>query len=140
MPSPANTLYPEGPSNTLGNQTVGEDNLKAADAALQLTPQEKALYKRHLTNLVGGGGVDNPDGSRSTLFQMSVGIGGKTYNIPTVWDGKILSSDDALNRAKQEGLDKFPAYSSEDEAESRYNQMHSFMEKDTEQYLKSRKR
>jgi hypothetical protein len=57
-------------------------NLEAADKTLNLTPQERALYQRHLTNLNGPGGVDNPNGSRSTLFQMSFEQDGKTYNIP----------------------------------------------------------
>jgi delta 1-pyrroline-5-carboxylate dehydrogenase len=47
----------------------------------QTTPQERSLYQRHLTNLTGPGGVDNPDGSRSTLFQATVDHDGKTYAI-----------------------------------------------------------
>ena len=135
----ADALYPTGPSATLGNDPVGEENLSAADKEMKLSQQEKALYKRHLTNLVGSGGVDNPDGSRSTLFQMSVGLGDKVYNIPTVWNGKILPLDAALSLAKKEGIDKFPSYSSQEEAESRYEQMHIFMKKDTSKYLEYKK-
>ena len=112
------------------------DNLDAANAAMNLTPQEQALYQRHLTNLYGTGGVTNANGSRSTLFQSSVEHDGKTYNIPTVWDGKILSIDDAVKRAQSEGWDKFPAYKSEGEAEARYQKMHDFMEQDTARYNK----
>ncbi|PDT71740.1 hypothetical protein CO683_00850 [Bradyrhizobium ottawaense] len=123
-------------------------SLPAADAALKLTPQERALYERHLSNLVGPGGVDNPPdaenpkGSRSTLFQTTVEHDGKFYAIPTVFDGKILwdkgASDPAaaaIDKVNKIGWDKFPAYKSEAEAEARYQQMHAYMEKDTEKYL-----
>lgn len=120
-------------------------SLPAADAALNLNAQEKALYRRHLANLTGSGGVDNdgsdpkaPAGSRSTLFVNTFGIGGKTYVIPSVWNGKVLSPDESLARAKKEGLDKFPSYASEQEASARYSAMHQFMEKDTAQVLGAR--
>jgi len=110
------------------------DNLAAADAALNLTAEERALYQRHLTNLAKGG-VKNPDGSTSTLFQTSFEQNGKTYNIPTVWpdaSGKlsIIPPEEAIKRANAEGLQKFPSYGSEDEAEARYEAMHKFMERD----------
>lgn len=116
-------------------------NLKAADTALHLTPEEKSLYQRHLSNLHGPGGVDNPDGSRSTLFQTTVEHDGKFYVIPTVFDGKILwdkgaadPAAKAVDKVKQIGWDKFPSYKSEEEAEARYDAMHKFMEKDTADY------
>ncbi len=113
-------------------------NLGAADAALKLTPQEKNLYERHLKNLNGPGGVDNPDGSRSTLYQAVVEGDGKFYNIPTVWDGKILPVPQAIQRAAQVGWDKFPSYKTAAEADARYEAMHKFMERDTADYLKKR--
>ena len=128
----------------VGNPPVASSgpasNMDAAHAALKMTPQEKALYQRHLDNLNGPGGVDNANGSRSTLYQMGVDVDGKTYNIPTVYDGKILKPADAVKRAEKEGWDKFPSYASEDEAESRYSEMHKFMEKDTEDYMSRKKK
>lgn len=132
---------PQGALNDLGFGAKAEAddvNLKAADTALKLTPQEKALYRRHLKNLTGPGGVDNPDGSRSTLFQTTVEADGKFYTVPTVWDGKILPPKEAVDRAAKEGFDKFPSYASEKEAEDRYQQLHGYMEKDTQSYLRSR--
>ncbi len=105
---------------------------------MKMTPQEQALYQMHLTNLTGPGGVDNSDGSRSTLYQITVQFGDKTFVLPTVWNGKIVSPDQAIQMAKQYGLDKFPAYSSEQEAQARYDQMHDYMEQDTSAYLKNR--
>lgn len=123
-------------STPAGNTPTGGRmaNYLAANKDMKLTPQERALYQRHLDNL-GSGGVKNADGSTSTLFQMSFEQNGKTYNIPTVWknaDGKpeIVPPDEAIKRANAEGIDKFPSYGSNDDAEKRYGQMHDYMEKD----------
>ena len=109
-------------------------NFNAAHAALKLTPEEQALYQRHLDNL-SAGGVKNADGSTSTLYQTSFEQNGKTYNIPTVWkmaDGKpvIVPPQQAIKLANMEGLDKFPSYPSNEAAEARYDAMHQFMERD----------
>lgn len=116
-------------------------NYNAAQSALSMTPQEQALYKRHLDNLWGSGGVDNPDGSRSSLYQMSTpGPDGQIYNIPTIYNGqKLLAPGQALGRAEAQGLGNFPAYPSFDAAESRYDQMHQFMDKDTAAYTDVRR-
>jgi hypothetical protein len=116
-----------------------QSNLLAATDMLKLNPQEMALYQRHIANLTGSGGVDHPNGDRSTIYQSSVERGGKTYNIPTVWDGKILPVDEAIKRVAAEGWDKFPSYKDENQAETRYQQMHSFMDEDTSRFLNSRK-
>ena len=110
------------------------DPMGAVDRALKLTPQEKNLYNYHLQNLYGPGGVDNPDGSRSTVFNITAERNGKFYVLPAVWNGQILPADAAIGQAEQYGLDKFPSYSSEAAAEQRYQAMHDYMEKDVRQY------
>lgn len=105
-------------------------NLKRANAAMNLTPQEQALYMMHLRNLYPSGGVPNPDGGTSTLYQVGFDHGGRTYNVPSVYDGKINAPDDAITRAIQMGLGQFPSYRSPFEAENRYQRMHNFMERD----------
>lgn len=120
---------------------VRPDHMAEASTALKMTPEERDLYRTHLKNLYGSGGVDNPpdvknpQGSRSTLFVTTADIDGKTYIIPTVKDGKILSTEDAIAAAKKEGLDKLPSYKNADEAKARYDQMHAYMEKDTGDYF-----
>ena len=69
---------------------------------------------------------------------MSTELNGKTYNLPTVYDGQIVPPEEAIARAQQQGLDKFPSYGSSEEAESRYELMHQFMERDTADYSRSR--
>ena len=121
------------------------DNKAALDKALTqaklpgLTQEEQGLYDRHLKNLYGPDGVTNQDGSRSTLFATSVDVDGKTYMIPTVWGGKVLPADQALERAKKEGLDKFPSYASSQEANDRYSIMHRYMDKDASAYSEGKR-
>lgn len=124
MPTAAEAMYPNGPSTTMG-----QSNMEAANQAMGLSPQERYLYQHHLDNLAKGG-VKQPDGKTSTIFKMDVEVNGKTYNIPTVWDNKIVDPDEAMKRAGKVGLDKFPSYDTPDEATNRYNQMHDFMERD----------
>jgi hypothetical protein len=110
-----------------------QSNLPMAEAEMNLTPQEQALYMRHLYNLYSPGGITNPNGSRSTLMQAGVNIDGKEYNIPTVYDGRFVPIDEAVNRAKAQGMHNFPSYNTPEEAEARYQQMHKFMERDVPQ-------
>lgn len=110
-------------------------HMAEATSSLGMTPQEQFLYQTHLNNLHGTGKIMQPDGSVSSLLQMSFEQNGKTYNIPTVWGGKQLSADDAIAKANEVGIDKFPSYGSEAEAEARYGKMHDFMDKDTGDFL-----
>jgi hypothetical protein len=119
---------PEAPAPT---EASASPNLQAADKAMKLNPQEKALYQRHLDNLNGPGAVHNKDGSVSTLYQAVVqGPDERFYNIPTVWDGKILDTNAAIDRVKKEGWDKFPSYNSIRQAQGRYDEMHKYMNRD----------
>jgi hypothetical protein len=69
-------------------------------------------------------GLDNPDGSRSSLLQATVQVGDKVYSIPTVRNGQILEGPDAIKAADAVGWGKFPSYANHDEGEARYGQMH----------------
>lgn len=126
-------------------------NFAAATRDLNLNPQEQALYQRHLSNMFGPGGVDNANGSRSSLYQTTVQNPdtGKFHNVPTVWNGKIEANFDpsgkfsglnqqGLANVKAAGLNSFPAYDSEDEAEDRYTKMHEYMDKDAAQLFAAR--
>jgi hypothetical protein len=123
---------------------VRQDHLAEADKAMGFNTQERELYRTHLKNLYGPGGVDNapsnefPQGSRSTLFVTTAEFDGKTYLIPTVKDGKIMSKDDAVAAAKKDGIEKYPAYANADDAMKRYNEMHGFMAKDTGDYFEAK--
>jgi hypothetical protein len=113
-----------------------EPSARIADVEkqLKLSQQERSLYSRHLENMTGAGGVNNPNGSRSTVSAIYANLNGKAYVLPTVYDGKKLSENDAIAKAKKVGLDKFPSYANEKEADARYRKMYSFMEKDAESY------
>jgi hypothetical protein len=108
-----------------------------------LTPQEQNLYAHHLNNLTHGGFVMQ-GGDVSTVYNTTTEQDGKTYLIPTVWNGQIVSPGNAIERAKHIGLDQFPSYGSEREASARYDQLHKRMEQDVQpllqiiNYLKSK--
>lgn len=122
--------------------------LTEATTRLGLNQQEQYLYQTHLKNLYGSGGVDNVDGSRSTLMQAVVEHDGKYYSIPTVWGGKILTekndkgqivpTQEAIANVENVGWDRFPSYDSPDQADKRYSQIHGYLEKDTKSYSDQR--
>ena len=113
-----------------------QTNLPQAEAAMNLSPQEQGLYLRHLSNLYGPGGVDNPptpdnpEGSRSSLYQTVEPHNGQYYNIPTVWNGARetqpyrradgsfvdVANRTALNNVARTGWDTFPVISRQPEA------------------------
>ena len=108
---------------------------------LQLSPQEQDLYWHHLGNLYGDGKVMQPNGDISTVLQAVVGgPDGRYYNIPTVWEGKVLSPEEAKQKAIQTGLQRFPAYDSPEQADARYSDMHKYMEQDTTRYDYTRRK
>ena len=122
--APQTTAPAEEPS--VGDQA----NLKRADKILKLSPEEKALYQRHLTNMAKTqGGIQNGD-KKSSLLATTVEVDGKTYVIPTVRDGKILPTKEAVDAAAAEGFDKYPSYPDEVTAKARYDKVHDFMERD----------
>ncbi len=148
-PSNALALPPyEMPGSQPLSAAPPTNHFSAALRGLQMSPQEQALYMRHLMNLYGSGGVDNEDGSRSTLYTANMGIGDKAYNLPTVYNGAILPPDasvvdrrpTAIGNALSQGLDKFPSYQSPFEAENRYTQMHNYMDRDTADYMATKGR
>lgn len=124
----------------MGDQTVRQTIQQAMD----LSPQEQFLLEHHFHNLhrlgTGGGTINNvrsdrgamqPDGSYSTIRQMVVGgPDGRFYNIPTIWNGRQLSGEQAVNMAAKVGWNKWPAYATPDEADARYMKMHEFMDVD----------
>jgi hypothetical protein len=125
-------------------QGVGLSSMAPIDLAhsqLNLTPEERGLYERHLANLNGPGKVMHPDGSISTLYQMSVsGPENKIYNIPSVYNGKIVEPQQAIANAERQGWHTFPAYPDSATAEARYQQMHEFMDQDVGNYLQGLKK
>lgn len=115
-------------------------NYNAANQGMDLTPQEQDLYKRHLSNLWGAGGADRPNGDRSSLLQLGVtGEDGRTYNVPSVWGGQILEPQAAFSNVDKMGWSSFPSYPTPDAAESRYQQMHGYMDKDTGAFMDVRR-
>lgn len=126
------------------------DNFGQAMQDLDMTPQEQNLYRMHLANLWGDGGVDNPDGSRSTLYASVTEHDGKYYNVPTVWNGKRetkqytrpsdgqifdVPNDTALAKIDAAGWNNFPSSDDPNALVDRYDKLHNYMERDTGSYF-----
>jgi hypothetical protein len=112
----------------------------ARSAGDTLTPQEQNLVEHHRDNLYGPGKVISPEGDVSSVLQAVVTKppnSNRYYNIPTVWDGKALTTDEASDRAAKVGWDKWPSYATPEQADLRYEWMHGLMEKDTGRYLEA---
>jgi hypothetical protein len=107
---------------------------------MQLTPQEQYLYGIHLQNLQEtNGGIPSQEqpGYKHSLLQIGwPAPDGRTYNIPSVWDGRLHTEDEAIDHAIEIGLEKFPSYASQEEAEARYGQMHGYMERDMNEWAR----
>lgn len=93
-----------------------------------LTPQEQFLLNHHEKELARGG-VKNADGSISTVKQITVERDGRTYSIPTIWDGKEVDTKTAIKKAEERGWSNWPSYASEKEAQARYDQIHTVMDR-----------
>lgn len=138
-PVPTTTYTP--PVKTLdpfNTKNPNKDQSQLPAGPMVMTPQEKHLYDTHRSNLLGPGGVDNPDGTRASLTAKSFGINGKTYVLPTVYDGKHVPDQEAIDRAEKIGFDKFPTYPNEKKALDRYMQLHQYMEQDSKNFQLSR--
>lgn len=75
------------------------------------TIKDNPIWQHHMSNVEGGKTVKNKDGSISTVRTMIMGDGQYEYLIPTVWDGKVLSDQDAWDKAMSSGVNwpKAPA-------------------------------
>lgn len=140
MPHPLRVQEQKQAEVGLGGRAESSPYLQKAESEMHLTPKEKDLYQLHLKNLRGPGGIDNPGGSRSTLSQTTIEADGRSFNVPTVWGGKRLKGDDLRKKIREVGLNSFPSYATEKEAEERYQEMHRFMEQDTKDFLAQRNR
>ena len=66
---------------------------------------DNPIWKHHQNNIDEGTYVRNEDGSVSTVYTTIMGDGEYEYLIPQVWDGKILSPEEAFQRAMDSGID-----------------------------------
>ncbi len=62
--------------------------------------------------------VNNPDGSTSTERSITVGLDGKQYVIPSLIGGQQFTTDQAVQSAIGQGLQRFPSFTTPAGAES----------------------
>jgi hypothetical protein len=137
QPQDNSSLWGRLVSSFQSEQPVLSSGVPSSVTTPALTPQEQNLVEHHLNNLYGPGKVISPTGDVSTVLQAVTTRrpdGSRYYNIPTVWDGKALTIDEASERAAKVGWDKWPSYATPEQADLRYEWMHGLMEKDTRAY------
>ena len=74
-----------------------------------------ALLDHGRRNVASGQVVRNPDGTVSTIRSITVTFDGVPTLIPTVWDGKIVSGDEAVRRARMAKV-RWPTFKTIEEA------------------------
>lgn len=87
------------------------DKLMAEGGNVGKVLEDNPIWQHHMSNVKSGKTVKNKDGSVSTVRTIIMGDGQYEYLIPTVWDSKILSNEDAWKKAMSSGIDwpKAPA-------------------------------
>ena len=92
----------------------------------QLYPRKVPIDKlteHHLNNIANNTAVQNADGTLSTVRTITFERNGETYLAPTVFDGKILDDNEAINRALDDGV--FVKFATLSEAQEFDNQIHN---------------
>lgn len=116
-------------------------HFEAAKRNLNLSKQEENLYQHHLDEL-SYGGLKRPTGEVSSAYATTVPSedGTKQILIPTIQDGKQLDQAGIRSSTLYPWADSgyFPSYSSPEEAQARYQEIHNYMERDTLDYLDGR--
>tara|TARA_B100000902_G_scaffold232225_1_gene220200 strand:+ start:332 stop:1585 length:1254 start_codon:yes stop_codon:yes gene_type:complete len=62
------------------------------------------LTQHHFYNIANGKALRNDDGTLSTVRGIVVNIDGREMLIPTIWDGKEVSTEVAIENAKKSGV------------------------------------
>lgn len=84
------------------------------------------VLEHHYRNLAQGKAKKNEDGSLSTVYTRQIDINGVPTLIPSVWDGKILSEQDATKRAIKSGI-RWPTRETHEELRAYDIEMHKEM-------------
>lgn len=79
--------------------------VRFAEGGQVRSKEDNPIWQHHQKNVDEGTYVKNDDGSISTVYTTIMGDGEYEYLIPQVWDGKILSEDEAWERAMSSGID-----------------------------------
>jgi hypothetical protein len=84
------------------------------------------ILLHHYQNLAQDTAVKNEDGSVSTVYTRQVDINGRPTLIPSVWDGKILDEEQAVERALTSGV-QWPTANTHEELRAYDEQLHQNM-------------
>jgi hypothetical protein len=92
---------------------IAEIEKRLADLQKKLSPNPEPKFKGFPSSHPF---VSNKDGSKSNVKLATVGLGDKTFVIPTMVGGKDLSIQQAVKTAKDYGLSNYPSFTNPQDA------------------------
>ena len=129
------TTYASNPEAL--KQSIAARIITGDQSAGKITKEQKGFSQRLLKQMRANGGpvetnpepkfkgfpsshpfVRNKDGSKSNVKLATVGLGDKTFVIPTMVGGKDLPIQQAIKTAKDYGLSNYPSFSNPQDAEN----------------------
>lgn len=118
-----------------GRKMGGAANRPLEFANYSLPGKEGALIEYHRDNLRNGTYLDK-GGDISTVYITGIdGPGGKTYNVPGYWDGKLHTDPKEIgDHAAELGWDKWPSYATPQQADAAAKRVHKIVEDDTTKF------
>jgi hypothetical protein len=118
-----------------GRKMGGSANQPLQFDNYSLPGKEAALIEYHRDNLRNGTYLDK-DGDISTVYITGIdGPGGKTYNVPGYWDGKLHTDPKEIgDHAESIGWDKWPAYATPKLADAAAKRDHEIIDADTTKF------
>jgi hypothetical protein len=125
MPDPEGTYHREVP--TVHGQGAGTYH-QQTDRVTPGPPQlpTNAILDHHFANIRDKKTVQQSDGRTSSVKTIIVEFDGKPTVIPTIWDGRELSKDEAVKRALKSGKN-WPRFDTNDEADAADAEWHKYM-------------
>lgn len=116
------------------NVPVSVDQSMFASVPTTLSPQERNLIAYHRKNLIDGTFLDDEQGLTTVYITGVNGPDGRIYNVPGFADNRRLTPEEALDRAKRVGLNKYPSYATIEEADAAAERVHSVIENDADTF------
>ena len=106
----------------------------------EFSKKELSLLKYHRDNLKNETYLDDKQGLTTINIMGITGDDDKIYNVPGYANGKRLTEDQARDRAKKIGFNKFPAYDTGKASNVAARKLHKTIEDDGRKFMSSMKR
>jgi len=106
----------------------------------EFSKKELSLLKYHRDHLKNETHLDDKKGLTTINIMGITGDDDKIYNVPGYANGKRLTEDQARDRAKKIGFNKFPAYETGKASNVAARKLHEVIEEDGMKFMSAMKR